>query len=34
LPVLHVTLDPMMYGTAGALLLAFFGWRMFRKKKN
>ncbi|MFD2171225.1 sporulation protein YpjB [Tumebacillus lipolyticus] len=34
LPVLHLTLDPVMYGTAGALLLAAFGWRMFRKKKN
>ncbi|WP_157722025.1 sporulation protein YpjB [Tumebacillus avium] len=34
LPVLHLTLDPMMYGTAGAMILALFGWRMFRKKKN
>ncbi|ASS75529.1 hypothetical protein CIG75_11400 [Tumebacillus algifaecis] len=34
LPVLQLTLDPMMYGTAGVLFLTFFGWRMFRKKKN
>ncbi|TCP58955.1 sporulation protein YpjB [Tumebacillus sp. BK434] len=34
LPVLHLTLDPVMYGTAGATILAIFGWRMFRKKKN
>jgi hypothetical protein len=34
LPVLHLTLDPVTYGTTGAALLAFFGWRYYRKNKN
>lgn len=34
LPVFHMTLDPMTYGTAGGALLLFVGWRVLRKKKN
>jgi hypothetical protein len=34
LPVVTVTLGPKAYGTTAALLLVWFGWKMWRKKKN
>lgn len=34
LPVFHLALGPMSYGTACGGLLLFVGWRIWRKKKN
>jgi hypothetical protein len=34
LPVLHLELDPVAYGSAVTLLAGYVGWRMLRKKKN
>ncbi|HEU4963254.1 MAG TPA: sporulation protein YpjB [Bacilli bacterium] len=34
LPVVHLELDPLTYGSAAAVLAGVVGWRVLRKKKN